>query len=331
MQLNYKKGIRIPSSIVFCLGLVFGWLGASSLGLHRSLSCETLWNNAKTSSRPTAVDDFRAEFTVNASKGWRSIDIFVGQAKQHVDENGESLSPKWVAQARQDEAIFSLLKNKSAGLFVDLAANDAVLLSNTYSLEKFYGWKGICIEPNPIYWYNLTHRRPNCQTVGAVVGTPRDQPVHFFYGAGDHGGIAGAGFDNGDKFRTRSKIAYTVTLHEILQRHRCFFQTCGETKAKMTIDYLSLDVEGAENFVMQGFPFGHYSIHLITVERPKETLRHLLEENGFHQIQKLSRWGETLWAHEDIQAKLDVSRLDEFSGRRQYLEGKARRESLHTG
>lgn len=209
--------------------------------------------------------------------------------------NQSELSREWVAQARQDEAIFTLLHNKSDGFFVDLAANDAILLSNTYSLEK-RGWEGICIEPNDYYWRNLTHFRPNCRIVGAVVGSERNQPIYFYFAAGDHGGIAGGGFDNGPKFIKDSSLAYTVTLHEILQRYRAsmtddYLKTT--STGKFTIDYLSLDVEGAEAFILEGFPLNEYTIHLITVERPKEPLRVLLEAHGFEQILRLSRWGET--------------------------------------
>jgi len=253
------------------------------------------------------------ETTALRTKGWKSIDVYVGPM---ADENVESVKPSthWFAQARQDEAIFSLLGNKTNGIFVDLAANDAIQLSNTYSLETYYGWKGICIEPNPLYWYNLTHLRPHCQIIGAVVGSQRNQPVSFYYQAGEHGGIVG--FDNGPKFTKDSRTEYTVTLHEVLQRYL----------PGNHIDYLSLDVEGAEEFILKQFPLNHFKIHLLSVERPKEALRALLEENGFEQLQRLSRWGETLWAHKDIRSQLDLSRLEEFSGRSQFLAYKARRE-----
>ncbi len=240
--------------------------------------------------------------------GWKSMDIFVGPST--ID------SPThWVAQARQDEAIFSLLGNKTDGIFVDLAANDAVQLSNTYSLEKHHGWKGVCIEPNPLYWYNLTHFRPHCHIVGAVVGSQRNQDVPFYFQAGDHGGIVG--FDNGPKFTKDSRTAYTVTLREVLQRY---------IPSNNHIDYLSLDVEGAEEFILKDFPLDEYKIQLLTVERPKEGLRAVLEAHGFEQLQRLSRWGETLWAHKSARPRLDLSRLDDFSGRNQYLADKTRRE-----
>jgi hypothetical protein len=75
--------------------------------------------------------------------GWKTIQVFYGST-----EHMESLLPNdkiFFSQARQDEVVLSLLRNKKDGYFVDLASNDATLLSNSYALEKHYGWKGLCV------------------------------------------------------------------------------------------------------------------------------------------------------------------------------------------
>lgn len=228
--------------------------------------------------------------------GWHSVDVFYGKS-DHL----EKMLPEseWFSQARQDEAVSTLLRGKRNGYFIDLAANDATILSNTYSLEKKFGWNGLCIEPNPIYWANLTYR--DCQVVAAIVGGTRMEEINFRFNAGDHGGIIG--FDNGKHLMRQSEPKYTVTLKEILERFN----------APKEIDYLSLDVEGAEEFIMKNFPLDTYKISLMTVERPKESLRDLLENHGFKNIKRLSRWGETLWAHESMMKSLYLDTLDDFT------------------
>ena len=75
--------------------------------------------------------------------GWKTIQVFYGST-----EHMESLLPNdkiFFSQARQDEVVLSLLRNIRNGYFVDLASNDATLLSNSYALEKHYGWKGLCV------------------------------------------------------------------------------------------------------------------------------------------------------------------------------------------
>ena len=249
------------------------------------------------------------------SHGWKKIDVFYGSSNHSI-----SLLPegqKWFSQARQDEVVLSVLRQKRNGYFVDLAANDATTLSNTYVLEHEFGWKGLCIEPNPIYWYNLTHYRPNCQLVGAVVGQRRMEQVHFRYGVKDHGGIVGSEFDNGPRYKNEAMTEYTVTLLEIFERSR----------VPKFIDYLSLDVEGAEEFIMRNFPLQDYKVKILTVERPKENLRKLLESHGYQQIQRLSRWGETLWILTEILSELDLSEVENFNGKALHLAEMARKKT----
>ena len=40
-----------------------------------------------------------------------------------------------------------------ASYFVDLAANNATEASNTRLLERDFGWRGVCIEANPRYFW----------------------------------------------------------------------------------------------------------------------------------------------------------------------------------
>ena len=106
-----------------------------------------------------------------------------------------------------------------------------------------------------------------CQVVMAAVGnSTRMQPIDFSLGggAGGLGGIVADGMDNTQrKNRGRLKSYYTVPLLEILERF----------DAPETIDYLSLDIEGAEYFVMENFPLDRYTFKVMTVERPEPTVR----------------------------------------------------------
>lgn len=50
------------------------------------------------------------------------------------------------AQANQDIFVLECLNNKRSGYFLDLGCSDPIIISNTYLLEKEYGWKGIAID-----------------------------------------------------------------------------------------------------------------------------------------------------------------------------------------
>ena len=187
---------------------------------------------------------------VEGKSGWKNIHVFYGDSK-HIKDNSAVPNDyydrvRWFSQARQDEVIAALLRNKTNGYFVDLASNDPVRISNTYALEKFYGWKGLCLEPNPVYWAGLSYRQ--CDVVGAVVGGERMQEIWFKFPnrAGPQGGIVGKGFDNklSSKF-DEDRPRYTVTLLEIFQQF----------KTPSVIDYLSLDV-GKNNVCSRFIQYG---------------------------------------------------------------------------
>mmetsp|Transcript_3847 Transcript_3847/g.5590 ORF Transcript_3847/g.5590 Transcript_3847/m.5590 type:complete len:305 (+) Transcript_3847:96-1010(+) len=278
----------IMAAFIFVAGIALGHIQAQ-------LSIDT--QDYLFSPCPVCHPNSDSQTAMTRNEGWHSIDVFYGKS-DHLEKMLPQ-STEWFSQARQDEVVSTLLRGKRNGYFVDLAANDATILSNTYSLEKKFDWNGLCIEPNPIYWANLTYR--DCQVVAAIVGSTRLEEVDFRFNAGDHGGIIG--FDNGKHLKKQSDPKYTVTLTEILERFN----------APNEIDYLSLDVEGAEEFIMKNFPLDKYKISLMTVERPKDSLRDLLQAHGFKNIKRLSRWGETLWAHESVMNSLYLDTLDEFT------------------
>jgi hypothetical protein len=140
--------------------------------------------------------------------------------------------------------------------------------------------------------------------VGAVVGSKMMQEISFKFPnrAGPKGGIVGRQFDNKEPSKfNEDHLRFTVTLREIFQR----FDT------PRVIDYLSLDVEGAEDFIMNSFPFDEYRFNVLTVERPSDSLSRLLSSNGYVLLQHLKRnSGETAWIHNSIQDSLDMSALE---------------------
>jgi hypothetical protein len=215
--------------------------------------------------------------TTPSDGAWHPIHVFFGDRRDFPGTEQE-----WFSQVGQDQIIVNLLGDN--GYFIDLAANHASELSNSLALER-HGWNGICIEPNPVYWYGLSHRK--CTVVGALVGRSVEKVKAKFRGV--LGGIVG--FDNPEsrpgEVDPTEEWRYTAPLIEVLSRFH----------VPTTIDYLSLDVEGAEMLIMKDFPFDQYTMKVMTIERPGEDLRELLRSKEYVFLKEISRFGETLWAH----------------------------------
>jgi len=228
---------------------------------------------------------------------WSLLAVYVGTA------HDAALNARWTSQVGQDRSLFKLFDGKRDGFFVDLAANDAVHFSNTLTLEQEYGWTGLCIEANPAYIELLTKR--NCQVVQAVVGEMDNVEVQFVFNGGT-GGVVGAEFDNK---AGSDKALKTVSLQNM------FYYI----QVPRVIDYMSLDIEGAEEWAFQNFPWNRYTFSVITAERPKDNLRKVLVFQGYTYVCDHGDFGDELWIHstfatlEHVMDKLNIhhSRLRE--------------------
>ena len=224
----------------------------------------------------------------------------------------------WHGQGGQDEIAWRTLGKKQGGYFVDLAANDPFQFSNTATLERTFGWKGLCIETLPKKVKALREKR-SCQVVDAVVGT--GAPVLFrqfstnastaghlrwIHGLShtvkgpplpgltiNHTCATGRSCYTTNQLRNvgvRVDEVYTptVSLANLLQKHT----------APRVIDYLSLDVEGAEDDVLLQFPFDKYLFRVMSIERPSNKLKRVLRAHGYSKLAgplKASAWGEEMW------------------------------------
>ena len=182
--------------------------------------------------------------------------------------------------------MLELLEGKRNGYFLDSGAADGRSSSNTLLLETEYEWNGICVEPNPELFAELTrHRR--CHCVNACL-YDRDGDVEFV-DARFLGGIRETYAPSQLRFlHTRPSgpppivRRPTRTLRSVLR----------EFNAPAVIDYWSLDTEGSELKILQSFPFDTHQVRVLTVEhnrRPdyRAHIRELLERHGYRLLKNL--------------------------------------------
>ena len=62
--------------------------------------------------------------------------------------------------------------------YLDLAANDAKIGSNSYFFDRCLGWRGICIEANPKYHPGIQATR-NCDLIKNCVSDREGAKVNF--------------------------------------------------------------------------------------------------------------------------------------------------------
>lgn len=153
---------------------------------------------------------------------------------------------EYTSQYGQDRWITEeIFPNKTNGYFVELAAGDGVFLSNTFYLEKALGWKGLCIEPNKNSYAQLINNR-KCDCSDSVVMQDGFEVEFVEYKKVtdyEHllSGVAGA--QNASQPIESITKHVAASLDTLLDKHN----------APHVIDYISMDIEGSEVYVLQDF------------------------------------------------------------------------------
>lgn len=173
------------------------------------------------------------------------------------------------SQAGQDLwVIRDVFGYMTGGYFVDIGAADGVELSNSLALERYFKWDGLCIEANPKSFEKLAATR-KCRKVQTCLDATHGE-VRFTVDGGFFGGIVAEDTDNTDS-RSGIVTVPAVPLHEVFEKQN----------VPTTIHYLSVDVEGAEERVLAGFPFETHRFLCATIERPSPALRERLQQAGY--------------------------------------------------
>jgi len=189
------------------------------------------------------------------------------------------------AQLSQDYAVLQYYYYKRNGFFVDIGAYDGTYLSNTYLLESRWGWTGICAEPLPTEFTQLTKVRPESICVNQAVFSIGDIEIDYAV-AGLFSGIVEY-LDCHKEFKTAPRIkVQTITLNDLLTRYN----------APSYIEYLSLDTEGTELEILKSVDFNKYRFGLIHLEHnamePIRTeIRTFLEAKGY-QFRRENQWDD---------------------------------------
>jgi FkbM family methyltransferase len=195
------------------------------------------------------------------------------------------------------------------GYFVELGANDGVSQSNTLFLEKYKSFKGVLIEPSPINYEKCKINRSdkNFFFLGACVSFNYSQPkVELLYSnlmtitIDGHSTIDNplAHAEKGSKFLGGQDVfkfsAKAITLNEVLNL----------ANAPKLIDFLSLDVEGAEIEVLGGINYSEFCFKLMLIETNKfESVNEFLIRENYIFLKKISNH-DYLFAHSEINSSL---------------------------
>jgi FkbM family methyltransferase len=186
-----------------------------------------------------------------------------------------------------DKEVF---KQRNYGIFVDIGAHDGLTYSNTAFFEKYRGWKGICIEPNPIVFNRLVNARPLSTNLNLCVGV-KNTLVDFYKVEGYSEMLSGVkdNYDNKHLKRLEREINERGGGVELIKLKSMPLSLILKERGVSKVDYISIDVEGSEEEVLNSIDFKEVEIHAISIENnySNASIHRIMDLKDYKLIRKL--------------------------------------------
>ncbi len=203
-------------------------------------------------------------------------------------ETSAGSRPGYFSRAGQDWWLDArAFKRKRGGVFIDVGGFDGLIASNTLFFELLRGWRGLLLEPSPTLFRRAKKvRRCNCLQRAVAAQAGRRPFLHVLDGYLEMGGLTEsydeethARLHAHPKHREETIEVETVTLGGLCADYRL-----------SEVDYISLDVEGAEVAILESFPFERVKVRAWTVETRlnKETIDALMRARGYRRAETLA-------------------------------------------
>jgi FkbM family methyltransferase len=177
--------------------------------------------------------------------------------------------------------VWDFFSRAGQGIFVEVGANHPTLRSQTWHLEQ-QGWSGVLVEPNPDLCELLRQARPHSRVFQVAVGNDgQTGEVDLLLGVTDGHSTLKSIIGNplsGKKVRVRLRTLDSILAEANIGR----------------IDFLSVDVEGMELAVLQGFDLQKHRPRLILIEDHRHNYqKHFyLRRHGYRLVKRtrLNNW-----------------------------------------
>jgi len=148
------------------------------------------------------------------------------------------------SQEGEDLILRRVFEGRRSGFFVDVGAHHPSRFSNTYYFYKL-GWSGINIDATPGSMRLFRRRRPRDINVEAAVGLPGEAVPFFLFedpALNTLNAATAQALGSGPYHKVGEQTLVKRSLAALLEQH---------LPAHQVIDFLTVDVEGADLEVLQ--------------------------------------------------------------------------------
>src|SRR5271163_428626 len=193
------------------------------------------------------------------------------------------------SQFGEDRLLYEYFREKKAGYYVEVGACDGIYASNTFFFEQI-GWNGVLIEPIPELAERCRTTRPRSQVICGAAVSP-NSPDHIDFEVVEGWEALSSVSLKRDRFYDYQPNVRTISVTART------LDTMLEEANPGQIDFLTIDVEGQEWQVLQGFTISRWQPEIVILERwgsvPDQRVMGYMHENNY--IYKRTTGGLNDW------------------------------------
>jgi len=186
------------------------------------------------------------------------------------------------SQHAEDRILDREIGGRRGGYFVEVGSYNGESYSNTYYFEKALGWTGVLIEADPHLAEQGRAIRPGSATVNCAIvapGSPATVTFEVVEGCRWVSSIC----VSGSMLKRIEDIP--VQVRKVQVQAKTLDAVLEEAGAPGCIDFVSIDVEGHEWGVLQGFTASRWQPRVIILERndhlPDQNIMRWMKANGY--------------------------------------------------
>ena len=179
------------------------------------------------------------------------------------------------SKSQNGQDLFALISNnfKRNGVFIEFGAYDGVIFSNTYLLEKQFGWTGILIDPIPSHFESMKLNR-NCKLIhGAITAEKQDS-------------ILIEELPASDLSMSVKKRKIFKKVHEV--KAFTLSEAIDQNLLSSEIDFLSIDIEGKDIDILRSLDLKRYKTKAVCVEHNfragSDEIINYMDKNGYDLV-----------------------------------------------
>ena len=224
------------------------------------------------------------EYNSNTTSFLVTGDIFITYPHKNIVSYRSNLT-------NNDEFVNYIFGNNYKGYYIEAGASDGILNSNTYYLENELGWNGLLVEPSSKF-NELIKNRAKSKNINCVLSNSNSDRVNFIEFLDPNYIELSCTEDSLNRLPNEDSLGRKdiISMYDNAQKNKItktleqitLDSLLSKIDAPNIIDYLSLDVEGNEELIINGINFNKRQFLLISAENLHDSK--ILISNGYIKI-----------------------------------------------